>query len=295
MIVKQIVADYEDYLTAELRLSPLSVETYLRECRFFVDWLEEQDIELDTVDVHGIEQYLIGRGRDGLVQRSVGKALSSLRSLFYFLYIDGYRTDNPAGILDSPRIKGNLPEVFSIEEVEAILSQIDTSTALGLRDRCLFELIYSCGLRVQEASDLKPENLYFEEGLIKVRGKRSKERLIPLGEEGERWLKLYLEEGRPALVKPGKISDFLFLNRFGGQLGRKGIWKKFKGLSEKAGVDGKVHTLRHSFATHLLKGGADLRSVQELLGHSDISTTQVYTHLEKDDLKEFHREYHPRG
>jgi integrase/recombinase XerD len=194
-----------------------------------------------------------------------------------------------------PRISQSLPEVMSLEEVEAFLAAIPQDTLLGLRDRTLFELIYSCGLRVSEAVELEMTHLYPEEGMIQVFGKGDKERWVPLGPVAEHWLTLYLDDVRPRLLKPGFMTNKVFLNNRGRGLSRKGMWKNFKTFAEAAGVSAKIHTLRHSFATHLLQGGADLRSVQEMLGHSDISTTQIYTHLNRDDLEAAHRDYHPRG
>jgi integrase/recombinase XerD len=185
--------------------------------------------------------------------------------------------------------------VLKVEEVESLLATIDTESATGLRDRALFELIYSCGLRISEAVELSPDSVYLTEGLIRVRGKGNKERLVPMGEEARYWLSRYLSDGRTRLSKPTKPSRSLFLNNRGDGLSRKGMWKRFRELSERTGIEAKVHTLRHSFATHLLEGGADLRAVQELLGHADISTTQIYTHVEKADLKDYHRDHHPRG
>ena len=209
--------------------------------------------------------------------------------------IAGYRNDDPSRDVERPRIGKHLPEVLEIVEVEKFLDTIDLGTPYGLRDRTLFELIYSCGLRVSEAAELELSQVYLKEGLIRVRGKGDKERLVPLGDEAEKWFRTYLREARPLLLKGPSSNDRVFLNNRGEGLGRKGMWKRFRGIAERAEVDGKIHTLRHSFATHLLRGGADLRSVQELLGHADISTTQIYTHLDQDDLARAHKAYHPRG
>jgi integrase/recombinase XerD len=194
-----------------------------------------------------------------------------------------------------PRSIHALPEVLTLQEVEAFLEAIPLETLLVQRDRTLFELIYSCGLRVSEAVDLQMTNLYPEDGMIQVFGKGSKERWVPLGPVAEHWLGLYLNDVRPRLLRPGFMTNCVFLNNRGKGLSRKGMWKNFKAIAEVAGVSGKIHTLRHSFATHLLQGGADLRSVQEMMGHSDISTTQIYTHLNSKDLESAHHTFHPRG
>ena len=288
---------FEDYLNIELRMAANTVETYIREIREFILWLQKSEYKASSVAAESISDYIIFRQSIdcNLSARTVSKILSTLKSYFEFIIQVGQRKDNPIRLLDMPRLAKHLPEVLTISEIDQFLQEIDCGTISGLRDRALFELIYSCGLRVSEAVGLEVSDLYFEEGLIKVTGKGSKERLIPLGESAEYWLKSYLVEARPGFCKPGKITGALFLNRLGNGLSRKGMWKRFKETADRAGVSGKIHTLRHSFATHLLQGGADLRSVQELLGHSDISTTQIYTHLNNNDLKSAHKEYHPRG
>mgnify|MGYP002626671454 CR=1 FL=1 len=200
--------------------------------------------------------------------------------------------DNIAEELDRPKASRSLPRVLSVEQVEALLSTIDVSKPLGVRDRALFELIYSCGLRISEASSLLVENVHLSEQLLIVHGKGNKERMIPFGTAARGRLTTYLEEVRPLLVGRKAISE-VFVNYRGEPMSRKGIWKRFKELEMQTGVHAKVHTLRHSFATHLLAGGADLRAVQELLGHSDLSTTQIYTHVEDHQLREGHQRYFP--
>jgi integrase/recombinase XerD len=179
--------------------------------------------------------------------------------------------------------------------VDKLLDTIDTRTPVGVRDRALFEVIYSCGLRISEAVDLTMERLYLREGLIRVIGKGGKDRLVPAGDAAVRWLNSYIADARPKLTKAGKTDSAVFLNHLGTRLSRKGMWKRFRDLCAQAGIEAKVHTLRHSYATHLLNGGADLRAVQELLGHSDISTTQIYTHIDRDDLRTYHAEFHPKA
>jgi len=288
---------FEDYLNIELRMAANTVETYMREVREFIFWIAQEGFRASEISAEEVSGYIIFRQSvdSALSARTVSRIISTLKSYFEFIIQSGQRKDNPVRLIDMPRLARHLPEVMTIEEVDLFLKEIDCSTIAGLRDRALFELIYSCGLRVSEAVGLQVSDLFFEEGLIKVTGKGSKERLVPLGESAEYWLKTYLREGRPGFIKPGKLTGALFLNRLGSGLSRKGMWKRFRETAERAGVSGKIHTLRHSFATHLLQGGADLRSVQELLGHSDISTTQIYTHLDNSDLQAAHREFHPRG
>jgi integrase/recombinase XerD len=226
--------------------------------------------------------------------RSIGRILSSLGSYYGFLIENGDCSVDPTSLVEKPRIKRRLPDVLSLDEVEAFLAAIDESTPNGVRDRALFELIYSCGLRISEASDLRMDRVYLEEGLVRVLGKGSKERVVPMGGEAIERLKAYFLEARGTLLKGGR-SEYVFVNRSGKRLTRKGIWKRFTETRERAGLEAKVHTLRHSFATHLLSGGADLRSVQELLGHADISTTQIYTHIDAEELHRYHTDFHPRS
>ncbi len=292
---KDLLARYEDYLRAELRLSPHSIGTYGTECRIFTEWLAGEGIGVLEVTSPNVVDYLVARQVDGIDQCTVSKILSSLRSFYRYCVLEGFVAANPAETVEMPRVKRKIPKVFTAEEIDTLLASCEAGTSSGLRDRALFELMYSCGLRVSEAADMTLDQLYLKEGFLKIIGKGEKERVVPIGEHAVHWLRRYLDEGRPKLMKGKRKNSFVFLNRFGGRLSRKGMWKRFKELAGVAGVEGKVHTLRHSFATHLLKGGADLRAVQELLGHSDIGTTQIYTHLGKDDLKEYHHKYHPRG
>ena len=298
MTNQDAIERFEDYLRVELRLASQTVETYMRECRQLREHLDRRELNLQTVSPTEIIQYLVerkGNSDTPVDQRTVAKILSALRSLFQFLLIDNVREDNPAALVEMPKAEQRLPGVLSVAEVEALLESIDTSSPYGLRDRALFELMYSCGLRVSEAVELTPRKLFLDEGIIKVRGKGDKERLVPIGGRATAWLQSYLSYGRPQLVKAKVRSDQLFLNRRGTGLSRKGMWKRFREVAAVAGVSAKVHTLRHSYATHLLAGGADLRSVQELLGHADINTTQIYTHLGSDELRDKHSRYHPRG
>ncbi|MCD6343259.1 MAG: tyrosine recombinase XerD [Spirochaetaceae bacterium] len=293
---KKLAVEYEGYLRNELRVADSTAGTYAAEARRFGHWLDELELDASAVNGVDIETYVAGRsGSEPLSARTISRIFSTLRSFFGFMLKAGYRKDDPSMDVERPRIGRNLPEVLELSEVERFLDSIDLGSPYGLRDRTLFELIYSCGLRVSEAAYLELSQIFLKEGLIRVRGKGDKERLIPLGDEAEKWLKTYLREGRPVLLKGPSHNDRVFLNNRGEGLSRKGMWKRFKGIASRADVNGKIHTLRHSFATHLLRGGADLRSVQELLGHADISTTQIYTHLNRDDLERAHRAYHPRG
>jgi integrase/recombinase XerD len=240
-------------------------------------------------------EYLVNRKVSGRCSAEVqdhGPHIVRLRGFFRFMRQEGLRADDPTELLESPRQERSLPDVIKAVDVDRMLAAIDVGSPGGLRDRALFELIYSCGLRISEAASLSFGMLFLNERMIRVTGKRRKERIIPFGEEAARWLSTYLAEGRPALERSPR-NDRIFLNRSGRGISRKGIWKRFSELRLVSGVDGKVHTLRHSFATHLLAGGADLRTVQELLGHADISTTQIYTHVDADDLGKAHADFFP--
>jgi integrase/recombinase XerD len=289
------IRDFEEYLRVEKRLAKLSVDTYLRECRNFADYLGDVLVEEATA-AHVIE-YLGGRqASEGIDRRTLAKVMSGLSALFKYLVLEGARADNPFELIDMPKLVKTLPSVYTVEEITEIFSSIDISSPFGLRDRAMFELVYSCGLRVSEAADLEVNGFFPEQALVLVCGKGEKERYVPVGEEGLYWVARYMQEARPKLRKSGRLSDnHLFLNNRGTGISRKGIWKRFHEIIERAGLpSSKVHSLRHSFATHLLRGGADLRVVQELLGHTDISTTQIYTHLDREDLRKLHEEFHPR-
>jgi integrase/recombinase XerD len=283
------------WLAAVERRSPLTVATYGAELRRFLDYAGNNGIDARTASTDQIVAYLQWRrANHRLDPRSMAKVISCLRSFFRFIMGEGVRPDNPAALLESPRQRLTLPETMDRETVERILAAIDTDRPLGLRDRSLFEMIYSSGLRVSEAAGLNIKDIDFKEGIARVRGKGSKERLAVFGGEAAVWLKRYLAESRPALDSAGVRSPALFVGRSGRRLSRKGIWKNYARYAAAAGAPSRVHTLRHSFATGLLRGGADLRTVQALLGHADLATTQIYTHVELDLLKESHRKYLPR-
>lgn len=291
---RRLLQSFEDYLRIERRLAALTVDTYMRECRGFASAVDN----IETATAARVVDYLAAKQEQGDIdRRTLAKIMSSLSALFKYLVLEGVRPDNPFELIEMPRLKRNLPAVFSEEEVDRLFASIDIADIYGLRDRAMFELVYSCGLRVSEVSDLETARIFLKESFLRVRGKGGKERYVPIGWEAKYWLGKYLDEGRPQMLKRGKpIVNSVFLNNHGTGISRKGIWKRFSEIADRAGLQSsKVHSLRHSFATHLLRGGADLRAVQELLGHSDISTTQIYTHLDSDDLRKVHDEFHPRG
>jgi integrase/recombinase XerD len=289
-----VLEQYYSRLIALERRSPLTVETYRFEMHRFFEWLEEASGTVETVDIQGLSRYLEKRrSTDGIDSRSTAKGISALRSFFRFTVDEHIRRDNPAALLEPPRRGRRLPAVLKREAVDRMLTMVESGSPEGLRNRAIYELIYSAGLRVSEAVSLNVRDIMFSEGIARIWGKGNKERLVVFGGEAAEWLKRYLDEARPLLVGSGN-SPALFICRTGTRLSRKGMWKNYAGTAGRAGVSSKLHTLRHSFATELLAGGADLRSVQELLGHRDLGITQIYTHVDVSLLREKYRQYMPK-
>jgi len=258
--------------------------------KLFLQFLDASQSAPENASQDDCIRFVIGRSDAGAGGKTLARDIAALRSFFRFLVMERLRSDNPADSLESPVREKNLPRVLSPEQIDRFLGAIRMDTPYGVRDRALFELIYSCGLRVAEAVSLSLPSVHFPEKVILVRGKGDKERLVPFGPEAEKWLSLYLGTARRELLG-NRVSAALFINNRGTRLSRKGIWKRFQDIEVLSGIEAKVHTLRHSFATHLLSGGADLRSVQELLGHADVSTTQLYTHIEDEALQMYHAEF----
>jgi integrase/recombinase XerD len=281
----------------EKGLASNTLEAYSRDLLAFLRFLESRGIsDLTEPRAETLYAYLkILRSRE-LSSRSQARSLSSLRSFFRFLQEEGLRQDNPLLPIQGPKPGRSLPKTLSGLEVETLLNQPRPDQPRGLRDGAMLEVLYASGLRVSELVSLTLDQLEMEAGLIRAIGKGSKERLIPMSSLARRRLDEYLRTGRQHLLK-GKNSPYLFLNNRGGRLSRQGFWKILGGYCRQAGIARRVspHTLRHSFATHLLEGGADLRSIQTLLGHADISTTQIYTSVTSEHLREVYRRYHPRA
>ena len=280
---------YTDLLLVK-RDSKQTAITYKISAEEFLNWLVCEKIKLKEVSVQNLLYYLIKRKEKGCSELTIAKDISGLRALGDYLVRKGMWEENTALELDKPKVSKNLPKVLSVEQIDLLLDCIDKSTLSGKRDDALFELIYSCGLRISEACTLQLANVHLDERLILVRGKGDKERIVPFGDRACEKLVVYLNEVRPALVHGRNVAE-LFVNYRGDPISRKGVWKRFQELESMSGVEAKVHTLRHSFATHLLSGGADLRSVQELLGHSDLSTTTIYTHVTDRQLEDAHEKY----
>lgn len=271
----------------------LTAQTYGFSVKEFLLYAESQGIPIESCDTRTLLYYLAERKSRGVADLTVAKDLSALRAFGAFLRRKNIWAENYALEMDRPKTSRLLPKVLEVEQVDGILDSINVSTPLGIRDRCLFELIYSCGLRISEACSLCISGIHFKERILVVRGKGDKERIVPFGDAAFEWLEKWLYKARPEIVGSRKCDE-VFVNARGNPISRKGVWKNFKAICARTGLDVKVHTLRHSFATHLLQGGADLRSVQELLGHSDLSTTQIYTHVDDEMLKDFHQEYFRR-
>jgi integrase/recombinase XerD len=288
------LALFSAYLAAERRLSPTTVATYASETGAFLSFLHGGGKTSAQAGADDVSAWLVSRQVKDIDARTLAKATSAIRAFFRFLVLEGRRETNPARLVDSPRVAMRIPRYLAAEQIDALLDACDTTQPLGIRDRTLFELIYSCGLRVTEAVRLTVDRVSLKESAVRVLGKGARERMVPLGERAKTELQRYLADARPVLAGR-RSSSVLFLGRGGRMLSRKTVWKTFKRLALQAGLEGKVHSLRHSFATHLLQGGADLRSVQELLGHADIGTTQIYTHVSQEELKRTHETFHPRG
>ncbi|MBO4405070.1 MAG: tyrosine-type recombinase/integrase [Treponema sp.] len=281
---------YSDLLLAE-RKSQLSAETYVFSVKEFLKWLSEKNIPLENAGTQEALYFSAKRRVDNKSCVTVAKDMSALRAFGAFLCRKGIWKTNFMMELDRPEVRRRIPSVLTVEEVNSLLFSIDTDTVIGKRDRALFELVYSAGLRISEVCSLLLANVHFDVQMIAVTGKGSKERLVPFGDEAKKRLEEWLSVRKDLLSTEG--CPYLFVNYRGEKISRKGVWKNFQKFESMSGVKAKVHTLRHSFATHLLQGGADLRSVQELLGHTDLSTTQIYTHVDDSALKNYHSEFFP--
>lgn len=299
MIGQESLAEYIIYLKIERGLSANTVTSYKRDIEKYLTFLMEKKItQLDEVSRFEILDFLQTLRQSGAADNSIIRMVSSLRKFHQYLKRESIVSDDPMQLIDTPKKASTLPKAISPQAVEQLLEAPDTTTPLGVRDRTILELMYATGLRISELVNLKLSDMHLTMGFIQTMGKGEKERIIPLGEIASQWLDHYLDGARVYLQdQSAETSEYVFLNSRGKGLSRQGVWKKVKQLALEAGIDQNVtpHTLRHSFATHLLENGADLRMVQELLGHADISTTQIYTHITKTRLKQVYSDYHPRA
>ncbi len=295
---KNLLENFLTHLALERSLSENTLQSYELDLKRYIKFLTQQKLNnVDKIDAIVIQDYTETLTNLGLSPNSIARNFSSIRSFHKFLVLEGVTEKNPTELLETPRLDRKLPEVLSVEEVTRIVECPDTDLTMGIRDRAMLELLYGAGLRVSELINLKIEHLFFDEELLRVIGKGNKERFVPIGRQALHWLKHYIAICRPMVAKGLESRSQVFLNRFGKPFSRMGIWNIVHKYVHLANVTRKVHPhiFRHSFATHLLENGADLRAVQEMLGHSDIATTQVYTHVTRQYLKEEYKSYHPRG
>ena len=288
---------YLHFLRLEKSVSENTYTSYKTDLERYCAHLEDNDLSSAAKVTAGhVSRFVQSLGKTGLSPRSIARSISAIRGFHRFLIGEDLTTDDPTQNLESPKRAKSLPEVLSLAEVNAILEQTDNRTPLGIRDRAILEVLYASGIRVSELINLKQSSLLFDEELIMVFGKGSKERLVPIGRSAREWVTTYQRETRLHIAKPHRSHDYLFLNSRGGRITRRSIWNIVSKYAKGAGIKREVHphTFRHSFATHLLEGGADLRAVQEMLGHADIATTQIYTHIDREYLKAEHRKFHPR-
>lgn len=293
MDTARLIKDYRYYLGYERGMSPSTVASYSSDLERFLQSVEDKAIAEVTVD--DIVDYLGKRSDEGISERSQARLVSSLKSFFKWAVMEGERKDNPCDKLDAPKIGRHLPSVLSVEEIGAIMDSVDLKSRCGLRDRALLETLYGCGLRVSEAASLKISDIYFNDGFLTVIGKGNKQRLVPLGDVASEAIKNYLENGLRIPAGP-EYEDFLFLSKDGKPLSRVSVFNLVKKQAMAAGIHKEIspHTFRHSFATHLVENGADLRVVQEMLGHKSILTTEIYTHIDSSVWQKSILDHHPR-
>jgi len=293
----QLLDQFINQLRVERGLSTNTIVAYSHDLISFFDFLKQKGLSPVHISQEDLSSF-IAENNTRLSPRSMARCLVSIRMFYRFLVSEGNIESNPARLLGIPKMYQHLPDVLSRDEVDSLLKQPNINTALGKRDKAILEILYATGLRVTELIGLKMHNINLEVGSIRTIGKGSKERIIPMGSKAIDSLKDYLSNSRPSFLKKdlAKAGSYIFLNSRGGHITRQGLWKIIRKYAPMAGITKSVtpHTVRHSFATHLLEGGADLRSVQIMLGHADISTTQIYTHVARERLKEIHEKYHPR-
>lgn len=294
---EQLKKDFKRYLLLERGLSDNSIVAYLNDVKKLQCFAELQQIEPKDFQTNDIQNFLKWINEFPISEYTQARILSGIKTFFGFLQIEHGLVNNPAELIETPRLSRKIPAVLSIQEIDELISAINLSTTEGTRNKAILEMLYGCGLRVSELCNLKISNLFLDVEFIKVEGKGNKERLIPIGQQAIKYLKIYLEEIRVhQTIKAGK-EDFVFLNRRGSPLSRVMIFLIIKDLAVKIGLEKEIspHTFRHSFASHLVEGGADLRAVQDMLGHESITTTEIYTHIDKEYLQSVITQFHPRS
>ena len=291
-----IIRKYQQYLKLEKALSANTLDAYLTDLNKLLCFLKTENIDMLAVTLDDLQRFAAGLHDIGIHPRSQARILSGIKSFFHFLVMADYREDDPSELLEGPKIGFKLPEVLTVEEIDTIISTVDMSKKEGQRNRAILETLYSCGLRVSELCNLKLSELYFDEGFIKVEGKGSKQRLVPISPRAIKEIKYWLLDRNLGKIKKG-FEDSVFLARWGNSISRIMVFHLIKELAEKAGITKNIspHTFRHSFATHLLEGGANLRAIQCMLGHESIATTEIYTHIDRNMLRSEIIEHHPRN
>ena len=294
--MKELIDSFLDYLVVERGLSKNTIIAYREDLNIYLDFLIKRGINaLSKAVKNDIIEFMLLEKTKGISPTSISRRLAAIRMFHRFLSRERVLKSDPTTLIDSPKLWKKIPDTLSLNEVEALISQPDPRDHQGARDKAILETLYATGMRVSESADLKTNNVNLDIGFLRCIGKGNKERVIPLGKKAIHSINRYLEFSRPYFLKD-KTCEYLFISRSGARLSRQSVWKLIKRYAKEAKIKKpiKVHTLRHSFATHLLERGADLRSVQEMLGHSNISTTQIYTHIDKDRLKTVHKMFHPR-
>lgn len=293
-IKQPIIKEYDTYLRLERSLSDNTRSAYLEDLAKLLGYLEGTNIDIQEVQREQLEDFLIDLSDVGITPRSRARIISGIKSFYQFLLMTDKREDDPTQLLEMPQIGKHLPEVLSIEEIDSLESKIDLSQPQGHRNKAIIEVLYSCGLRVSEMLNLKISDIFFDEQFITVVGKGNKQRLVPISQSAIKYINFWLEDRDKLNIKKG-CEDFVFLNHRGGQLSRIMVFNIIKDLAAKAEINKTIspHTLRHSFATHLLEGGANLRDIQEMLGHKSILTTEIYTHIGQNHLREAIEKFHP--
>jgi integrase/recombinase XerD len=295
--MKELIQQFLDYLSVERGLAPNTIQAYSRDLNNFAQYLEKTGVKsADKVAHKDVTEFMWSRKEKGIAANSISRALVAIRVFFRFLLREQKIKQDPTSVLDSPKLWKRIPDVLGVAEVEKLIMKPDTRDPLGIRDRAILELLYATGLRASEIINLNISDLNMDVGFLKSLGKGSKERIVPMGKKSQDAVTVYLQKVRPKLLGKHSPNSGLFLTRLGKKMTRQMLWKLIKKYALQANIKKEVtpHTLRHSFATHLLERGADLRVVQELLGHANISTTQIYTHVDKERLKAIHRQFHPR-
>lgn len=291
-----IVSRYKSYLLLEKALSPNSIAAYLDDLTKLLQYFETENLKLQQIHLEDLQQFVTQLYDLGINARSVARILSGVRSFFNFLILDGYIQNDPTELLETPKIGLKLPVVLSLQEIENIISIIDLSTKEGQRNRAIIEMLYSCGLRISELTNLKFSDLFLDDGFIRVEGKGSKQRLVPISHTAIKEIGNYLLDRKLIDVKKG-AEDIVFLSKRGTAISRIMVFHFIKQYADQAGIKKNIspHTFRHSFATHLLEGGANIRAIQQMLGHEKITTTEIYTHLDREYLRQEIIEHHPRN